>query len=237
LLPANATAQLLGDSEVRRARLEVPWNAMSYADPSQLADPAQLATYISAFRAHSLRPLILLNANSGLPVPALRFDLNLTAPAPAGATTVSLDPASDAQVVPGLTGIDAVDVNDYPMAAGVLITSVASDGTATLSRPLPMSIQAGPVAATTLRYAPFAPPQLADGAPNPRFAQTLSGWLAYVRAACDEVRDVYQSDDFDVEVWNELGFGSAFLDEGNYYSSVRCRRGRRQSITIPTPTR
>jgi hypothetical protein len=160
--------------------------------------------------------LILLNANSGEPGPAELFDLTLAAPAPQGATSVSLAPQSAGQVVPGLTGINVSGI-----AAGVLITGVAANGSATLSRPLPNALPAGSVAAATLRYAPFALPYLADGAtPNPRFEQTLSGWLSYVRAVCQFVRDVYGSDDFDVEVWNELGFGSEFLDEHNYYASV-----------------
>ncbi len=217
---APATAQLLADSGVRRVRLEVPWGQMSYVDPSQIVDPEALDEYVDAFRAYDLRPLILLNANSGLPGPGLFLDLTLTAPAAEGATTVDLDPASVALVVPGLTGINAPDDNGYPMAAGVLITAVAPDGVATLSRPLPISLAAGSVPATTLRYAPFAPPDLADGSPNPLFEQTLAGWLTYVKSVCQSVRDAYGSDDFDVEVWNELTFGSAFLDESNYFAPV-----------------
>ncbi|MGA2009355.1 MAG: hypothetical protein ABSH51_02300 [Solirubrobacteraceae bacterium] len=217
---ADATARLLADSGVHRVRLEIGWSEMSDSDPSQLADPAAWATDIQAFRQYGLRPLILLNANSGMPGPGLSFALTLTAPAPAGATTVELDAGSAAAVVPGLTGIDSVDAAGNPMAAGVLITSVSGDGVATLSRPLPAGLAAGAVPATTLRYAPFAKPQLSDGSPNPRFAQTMAGWLQYVQAVCDFVRGQYGSDDFDVEVWNELSFGSAFLDESNYFSPV-----------------
>ncbi len=217
---ADATARLLADSGIRRVRLEVGWDSMSYADPAQLGDPASLDEYIDAFRQYGLRPLILLNANSLMPGPASTIDLTLTAPAAQGATRVDLDRASANLVVPGLTGLNAPDDTGYPMAAGVLITGVDPDGVATLSRPLPLSLAAGSVPATTLRYEPFAPPELADGYANPRFEQTLSGWLTYVLAVCRAVRDAYGSDNFDVEVWNELGFGSAFLDESNYYSPV-----------------
>ena len=212
---ADATAHLLADSGVRRVRIEFPWSVMSYGDPAQIADPAPLITYLTAFRRYRLRPLILLNANSGLPGPAVRLDLTLAAPAPAGATTVQVAAADIAEIVPGLTGVDAGGD-----AAGVLITAVSAGGLAMLSRPLPTALPAGATPATTLRYAPFAPPTLPGGAPNPRFAQTLAGWLAYVRAVCDLVRTVYGSDDFDVEVWNELSFGSDFLDEARYFSPV-----------------
>src|SRR5450755_2696637 len=212
---ADATARLLADSGVRRVRIEFPWSVMSYADPTQITDPAPLVTYLTAFRRFRLRPLILLNANSGLPGPAERLILTVAAATPAGATTVQLTPADVAQIVPGLTGIDAGGD-----AAGVLITAVGADGQATLSRPLPAALAAGPVTATTLRYAPFAPPTLPGGAPNPGVEQTVAGWLAYVRAVCDLVKAAYGSDDFDVEVWNELSFGSDFLAEANYWRPV-----------------
>lgn len=215
---AGATARLLHESGFRRARVEMPWTGMSYADPSQIADPGAWSAYLVALRENHIRPLILLNANSGGPGPTRSSVLTLAAPAPAGATSVSLSAGTRAQVVPGLTGFDTA--SPYPQNPGVLITSVGADGTATLSRPLPTSLPNGPVTVTTLRYAPFAPPFLADGAPNPRFERTLAGWLTYVKAVADFVRDTYGSSDFDMEVWNELTFGSAFLDESNYYSPV-----------------
>ncbi len=218
---AQATAELLAASGVKRARIEVGWDSMSYADPSQVADSATFATYFTAFRDNGIRPLILLNANAEEPTPILSLNLTLTAPAAQGATTVTLDSTSTAQVVPGLTGFNTTD--GYPLAAGDLITGVGSGGVATLSRPLPMSLPAGPAAASTLRYAPFAPPYLADGSPNPVFEQTVSGWLTYVKGVCDLAKQDYGSDDFDVEVWNELTFGSEFLDESYYYRPVHDR--------------
>ena len=201
---AEATARLLREAGVRRARFEFSWLGMSFSDPGQVSPQwsGRLTTLISAFRDNGIRPLILLNAPAGYPTPMLSFDLSLAAPAPAGATSVVLSAASAAQVVPGLTGI-----NEGGVAAGVLITGVDAGGVATLSQPLPSALAAGSVPASTLRFAPFAPPQLANGAPNPRFEQTLAGWLEYVKGVASFVKQVYGSDDFDVEVWNE---GSAF---------------------------
>ncbi len=218
---ADDTARLLADSGVRRVRLEIGWSQMSYADPGQLAAPSVYDTYLQAFSQYGLRPLILLNANQGMPGPGLSFDLTLTAPAAAGATTVDLDAGSAAAVVPGLTGINAVDSIGQGMAAGVLITSVDGNGVATLSRPLPSALAAGPVAATTLRYEPFAPPFEADGVtPNPRFQATMAGWLQYVQGVTEFVKQAYGSDNFDVEVWNETGNNSDFLNEADYFSPV-----------------
>ena len=87
---ADATARLLANSGVRRVRIELAWDGMSYPDPSQVSSAvlSSWTTYIQAFRKYGLRPLILLNANSGLPGPYLQLNLNLTAAAAQGARTV-----------------------------------------------------------------------------------------------------------------------------------------------------
>jgi hypothetical protein len=218
---ANATAELLHDNGFTRVRLEIPWDAMTYGDPSQVSDQSDEALYIQAFKRWDLRPLILLNANSEDPTPTTSTTITLTAPANVGDRTVSLKPTTDSGVVPGLTGFDASDPNGYPEDPGDLITNVAPDGTATLSQPLQTAIPAGSISVKTLSYEPFAPPYLSDGTtPNPRFQATLDGWLTYVKGALSFVKQVYGSDNFDAEVWNELTFGSAFLDESDYFNPV-----------------
>ena len=209
---AMATARLLHDSGIHRARLEISWNQMSYANPSQLANPAPWTQYITALRDYGIRPLILVNGDPGGPEPNLPVTLTLTAGAAAGATTISLSHASVAQIVPGLTGITLQGVMNE-----VLITSVTSAGVATLSQPLPVSLPAGAVTGATFKYEPFAPPDLASGAPNPRFQQTLAGWLNYVKAVGHFVAGVYGSDNFDIEVWNE---SQTFVYETNYFNPI-----------------
>ena len=209
---AMATARLLHDSGVRRARLEINWNQMSYVNPWHLLNTGLWRQYITAMRVYGIRPLILVNGSPGGPTPMLQLSLTMTAPAAAGSTKISLDLGSARQVVPGLTGIDAGGI-----AGRVLITSVNARGVATLSQPLPGNWPAGPNPASTFKYAPFAPPMLASGAPNPRFEETLAGWLAYVRSVGHFVTRIYGSDNFDIEVWNE---NQAFLNESNYFNPV-----------------
>ena len=214
---AQATARLLADAGIRRARIEFGWNGMEVDDPARVAAQwsAWLIPQIQAMRDNGIRPLVLVDSNTASPTPMQQLDLTLRRSAPAGTRTVTLSRASAADVVPGRTGLD-----QNGAAAGVLITGVNGRGVASLSRPLPTGLRAGPVAAATLRFAPFAPPRLADGAPNPRFQRTLTGWLSYVKAVAELVKSAYGSDDFDVEVWNEVGSASEFLSEGNYYSPV-----------------
>ncbi len=215
---ADATARLLASSGFRLARVEISWNQLSYAAPDEFVDEASLRRRLVALLEHGLRPLILLNANSGGPGPARPVTLTTVAPAPAGARTVRLDEPSAAAVDPGKTGFAGLSFGGNP---DVLVTDVGADGEATLSRPLPAALSAGPHPGSTLRYGPFSPPRLASGDPNPEFQQTLAGWLDYVDAVTREATSVFGDDGYDLEVWNELSFGSQFLDEGNYYSPRR----------------
>jgi hypothetical protein len=215
---AEDTAQLLQDSGFKLARIGVPWNAISYSDPSVLlpADETSLAARLAALQRHGLRPLIILDSNSGDPAPSMAVTLETLAAATAGSRTVTLSAARAAQVVPGKTGFD--ELTHFKGSPDVLITAVGAGDVATLSRPLPSALPAGAHRGTTLLYAPFGPPQLADGQPNPAFQTTLAGWLNYVATVCREVASVVGPEGYDLEIWNELTFGSQFLNSEYYYS-------------------
>jgi hypothetical protein len=206
-------ARLLGESGFRRARYEIGWDQIDPDDPGRLRDPARVRRMVAALGDQGLRPLILLNANHNIPGPARGLDLRLTAPAPAGARTVHLDPTSAAAVVPGRSGFNRLS---GPKLAEVLITRM--EGTlAHLSSPLPRALPAGGHSGATLHFEPFGSPRSAGGGPNPAFERTMAGWLAYVGTVTREVRDVLGTDDFDVEIWNEPTFGSDFLYRNRYY--------------------
>ncbi len=213
---ASATAQFLGGVGFKRARVDIDWSAMSYDNPSQLQEPARWDTILGAMKAAGIRPLILLNANDSSPGPYKTFNAQITQSVPAGAQTVQVDPASAQQFVPGLSGFNVPGGT----AAAFIATSVSPSGLVTLSQPLPVAVPAGTYGVTTLRYQPFAAPFTASGQPNPMFEQTLAGWLLYVKAVTQEAKKVFGSDNFDVEIWNELSFGSAFLNVGNYYNPL-----------------
>lgn len=131
-----------------------------------------MRTILTALRENGLRPLILLNANSGDPTPSQSVALRTLEAAPAGSSTVTLYPASAALVADGRTGFNNLGFGGDP---DVLITSVAPSGLATLSRPLPAALPAGAHPGTTLLDPPFGAPQLPGGAPNPGFQTTLRG--------------------------------------------------------------
>ena len=214
---AEGTAHLLQDSGYKLVRMGISWNGMSFEDPTVFTAShiANITTRLNALRAHGLRPLIVLDANSGGPVPLKSVTLETLAAAPAGAQTVALSPASAALVVPGKTGFNHLS---FGGAADILITAVSAQNIATLSRPLPAELPAGPHPGSTLRFAPFQSPTLASGAPNPGFQETLGGWLSYVRAVGKIAASVVGPGGYDLEIWNELSFGSEFLNAGHYYA-------------------
>jgi hypothetical protein len=215
---AEGTARLLQDSGFKLARIEISWNSLSYEDPTRFVNESSIRQRLVALREHGLRPLILLNANSGGPTPAKEVTLTTNAPASAGATTVALSPASATEVVPGKTGFDDLSFGGDP---DILIASVNAEGVATLSKPLPAALAAGAHKGATLLYAPFGPPNLPNGNANPAFRATLAGWLSYVATVSKEAEGIFGAGGYDLEVWNELSFGSQFLNEENYYSPTR----------------
>jgi hypothetical protein len=256
---AAAVARLLHDSGFRLARIEIGWDALSYGEPSHFVNEASLRTRLAALRRYGLRPLFVLNANSGGPCPARALTLETTAPAPAGATTVRLTRASAALVAPGRSGFNpgaffgpvhrrrrpgapprltpaqriarkaanraahraAIESGHTPLllhaTPDILITRLSADGVATLSHGLPTALPAGRHSGTTLEYAPFAAPRLPDGSPDPAFRATLRGWLGYVAKVAALARGFFGPGGYDLEVWNELTFGSQFLNVENYY--------------------
>jgi hypothetical protein len=212
---AEDTAKLLQDSGFKLARIGMNWGGLSYTEPTRFGNETAVRARLLALRNHGLRPLILLDANSLGPTQSKQVALTTLAAVPAGAQTVTLSPASAAAVVPGKTGFDALTFGGNP---DVLITSVGPGNVATLSRPLLKPLEAGAHAGTTLLYAPFPNPTLPNGSPNPVFQETLAGWLSYVSTVTKVASSIFGPEGYDLEIWNELSFGSQFLNAEHYYS-------------------
>jgi hypothetical protein len=205
---ADLVAKELAAAGIRRARIEVSWCRVTDTAPARLTQVPALRTTLQALQRNHLRPLVLLNAHHGCPGPLRQLHVRLTAAAPAGARQVTLDSASIRQIQVGHTGLD--QTTKYK-AAAFLFTHVAGN-TVTLSKPLDRSLPAGSYAASTLRYVPFGQPGSAE------FERTMQGWLAYTGLVAHTVKAILGNDHFDMEVWNELSFGSDFLDLDKYYN-------------------
>ncbi len=215
---ANATAEVLAKAGFRHARMEVGWGSMSYKHPGQLRDVKSIVTMLHALQRWHIRPLILLNANSGYPCPIRWTRAVLAKAAPVGAREIYFK--STAGLKPGYSGLQG---QAYQMGYPVITAVNAKTGRCTLSAPLAKALKAGPINIPTRKYQPFAEEVFADGKPNPAAWQTVQGWMTYVKGICTTVRQALGTKGkanagFDLEVWNELGFGSQFLNIEIYYN-------------------
>lgn len=213
---ASPICQILQDSGIRSVRIEIGWSNIGWDDNLTPAAQASIQSLFGTFKAHGIRPLILLNANQGLPCPYRYVKVTVAAPASAGSKVLKL--ASYAGVRPGYTGIQ----NPAYIAAYPVITAVDPDGTAHLSSGLPANVPAGSLTLIDLKYQPFQAATLPNGTSVPAAYDTYNGWMKYVAAVGTAARaalgTIGQADaGFDIEVWNELSFGSSFLDINNYY--------------------
>ena len=215
---ADAVAQVMEESGMKSARIEVGWGNMGWNDDLRADTKANLVSLLGILKRHQIRPLMLLNAHHGLPCPEKDVRVELAIAADKGARTVQLkDPAASLRL--GYTGFSSQ--GDY-VACFPVLTSLDPDRTAHLSAPLRTAIKAGPITLQELKYQPFQGLKRKDGAPTSA-AETFDGWLKYAAAIGRTVRDALGTEGqpdagFDIEVWNEQTFGSNFLDINNYYS-------------------
>jgi hypothetical protein len=211
-VPGRSDAQIaaeLAEAGFRRVRLEVPWNAMRWDEEGLTADAAgRIAATLRALRAHGLRPDILLNAHHGAPGPMQVAEWRAARSSAAGSRELAVQGPLTG-IEPGWSEVLSLGDSAH---AGPLISQVSSDGTLTLSRPAARAVPAGAVLQIArLKYLPLNP------VGSEEFERTAAGWLRYVDRVVRLTIDNY-GDDFDVEIWNELTFGSDFLDINNYYS-------------------
>ena len=208
--------QHLHNSGFRHARIEVGWNSLNYSSPHQLLSYREesLRTVLQLCQQHKIRPMLLLNGNSGGPCPNVAFMAPLAKAGKAGDTTITLGKLpANTPIVANRTGLSAQLTHDM---AELLFTSVDGN-TVTLSQPLPKDIPANkPISMATLRYAPFSPVDTLGG------AETMRGWQGYAVGvatfAAQALGTAGTADvGFDMELWNELSFGSDFLSINHYY--------------------
>ena len=210
-VPGRSDAQIaaqLAAAGFRRVRLEVPWSAMRWDEEGLSADAAgRLVATLRALKEHGLRADILLNAHHGAPGPMRVGEWRSSRASAAGTRELAVQGPLTG-IEPGRSELLSLGSSAH---AGPLITRVSSDGTLTLSRPLDRDLPAGAVLQIAqLKYLPLFPVGTGE------FERTAAGWLRYADRVVRIVLENYGSG-FDVEIWNELSFGSDFLDIDNYY--------------------
>ncbi len=200
--------RLLAEAGFKTFRIEIGWGSLSW-DEKGLNNQEHIEKILALCKKYSIRPTILLNAHHGVPCPTQFFTTKLLADAPKGSRTVRL--ADVSQIIPRRSGLS--NLTDY-WAGEVLITQIdESTGECQLSKPLPKDLKAGDnLLIATLKYLPLHPLGTKE------FEETADGWVKYALIVCDLVKKAGLNS-FDIEIWNELTFGSNFLERGinNYY--------------------
>jgi len=206
-VPGNdeLAVRLLAEAGIRAVRKEVGWGDVTWEETGTHQD-ARLRKLFALFKQYGMRPTILLNCHQGVPCPMHGFEGTLVEDAPKGATRVRL--AETSALVAGRSGLSAL--TDYWAAESIITAIDKATGDCTLSKPLPKDLKAGKVPMATLKYLPLSPPG------TPEFDESAAGWIRYVTIVgglCVQAG----IDDFDFEIYNELTFGTKFLDIRNYY--------------------
>lgn len=198
--------RLLAESGFKAFRIEVGWGEMNWNEDA-LNNESRVRRQLELCSQYGIRPTLLLNAHQGVPCPLRFFDRRLLADAPKGSRTVRLDDVKD--LVAERSGLNGL--TNY-WAAEALITSIdPATGEVTLSKPLPKDLPAGRVAMATLKYPPLHP------VGSREFDLTAAGWVRYALHVC-RLAEEAGLEDFDVEIWNELTFGTHFLNINDYYA-------------------
>jgi hypothetical protein len=214
---AEAISQALQEAGFKSVRLEIPWKEINFDDEFKLNLAAEeaLTTVLNAFKKHGLRPLILLNANSGLPAPYKFVNVTMKNSASAGDKVIYVKDVSS--IRPGYTGLQGQNQAMYPV-----ITAVdPATGKCTLSDELKANVNIGSYELIQLKYQPFSGSKFSNGLLNPSAEETNGGWLKYVATLTKFLKGKLGTPSdagFDLEVWNEYSFGSEFLDINNYYN-------------------
>ncbi len=207
-IPADTeevAVRLLAETGFKSFRIEIGWGEMNW-DETALNSEERFRRRLALCAKYGIRPTLLINAHQGVPCPVRFFKRRLQVNASAGATTVRLDSVKD--LVVGHSGLSGL--SDY-WAAEALVTAIDPEkNEITLSKPLPKALPVGEVSMATLKYAPLYP------AGSPEFEETAAGWVRHVVHVCGLASEAGLRD-FDVEIWNELTFGTHFLNINDYY--------------------
>jgi hypothetical protein len=197
----------LVESGIKRVRFEMGWDSVAFNE-GPISNPGW-AGALATMKNYGIRPLVLANSNHGAPCPFIDFSRAASSGVSAGSRQITVSDVSG--ITPHLTGIRRGD-----RRPDVFVTSI-NGNTLSLSGPLSQGYSAGQsIPFTKLKYRPFGPEAQAHT------QQTIAGWRAYLRRLGEFLTGALGTAGlsdvgFDLEIWNELTFGSDFVDINNYY--------------------
>lgn len=204
----ESAIRLLAETGFRSFRIEVGFGESNW-DETRLTAEEKFQRRFLLCGKYSIRPTILIDAHHGAPCPLKTCRRRVVQDAAKGSQTLMLDDVADLEL--GHSGLSRLSDE---WAAEILITHINQETReVTLSKPLPQELKAGDVTLTTLKYLPLYP------VGTPEFDQTAAAWVAHTVRVC-RLASAAGVRDFDVEIWNELTFGSHFLSINDYYDKA-----------------
>ena len=192
---------LLAKAGIRCIRWEQPFGTYD-PDIGALAKHSEdrYREVLQACKKLGITPVILLNAHHGVPCKLKSFDRTVMADAPKSSTELLLNSVEGLRPVhSGTNGL-----TQY-WAGEVLFTEVDNVRKAVrLSKPLPKALKKGErLNCVDLYYLPLHP------VGTPEFEHTSDGWVDYARSVCRVA--MQEGVKIEIEIWNELSFGSYFF--------------------------
>jgi hypothetical protein len=202
----DLAVRLLAESGFKSFRIEVGWDNVAW-DETHLNNEKRLRHLLDLCKRYGVRPNLLLNANHGVPGPTRFFEKRLAEDAPKGSRAVRFTDTQD--LVLNHSGINHLTGS---AAAEAMIVGIDPEtGVCQLSKPLTKDLlHDRPVKMAMLKFQPLFP------VGTEQFEQTAAGWLRYARLVTAQAKAA-GIEEFDVEIWNELSFGSYFTDARHYY--------------------
>ncbi len=207
---------LLADEGFSTLRIQKNWCDVDYANQNEFDNLTGMTNSIDAMKQFGLRPLVIVEAYDSCPDPSTTIKGSYTQTPKVGDSVVHVPAAIAAQLqgTAGRSGISSTGRNGKMI--NYIFTNINPNGTLTLSRPLGTNANLNGNVVIS-EYAPFQKPFLPGNKPNPAFQQTMNGWLQYMKDICTTTKSILGSDQFDVEVWNELLSDNAYLSTRAYY--------------------
>ncbi len=223
----DSNMQYLASIGVHNIRIPFTWGSIDAANENQQTASAasRKATILANAKKLGMKPVINIEAYDGDPQPAypkLTATLVGTPKPGDNQITVSGVKASDITVhklgtTNGTSGIDGGGSGSAIYSTFITAVTTNTDGSLTLglSKPLADNFKPGAkgtVAIGYFKYMPLFP------VGTPEFNNTMAGWMNYVKVVDNTVKAAGITN-YDLEIWNELSFGSAFVTAGHYYAT------------------
>ena len=202
----DLAVRLLAESGFKTFRIEIGWDSVAW-DETHLNNEKRIHHLMELCKQYDIRPTLLLNANHGAPCPTQQFEKRLAEDAPKGSRTVKF--TDNTRIEVGHSGISRL--SSSAAAEAIIIAIDPKTGECQLSKPLPKALSRDkPIPMATIKYLPLFPVGTKE------YEETAAGWIKYAKLVADQPKAA-GIEDFDLELWNELSFGSNFVHAKNYF--------------------